>query len=798
MATVNDSSLHEPLVGKTNSDGSAVPDDAAIRRAAWQFEDAIIGKSAGNYPTGPELLEADHLRIRVLSWQKAYNWALVLLVFVSFFETPAWCDNQDTFSFDSNRCPGGPESDQDVEGYGLSGVLYLPPGITMTMEVVVILVIFVKLVLERRLQHSYFDKLTVEDGDLDAGEPVAYFSESQINIGFFLLAWEIVDITVFAVWRSHCRTAFVPRTGYLCLLPAVQMLMVCIKGVFREFLSVAVFFWGFIVFFAWIAKIVFASLHIEDENFGSFSDCLNTMFVASVCDGFLDVFLDSYTKHRAVGLVWFFYLGIVHVLLLSMMLDTLCAAYKQFSEKNNKHIVAKKVDGIFASFASLTCEPGSTPDYSRSLNQDTFCAFCTFLSASPGIPPIDDRTAHVIFRCVDEEKRGTIKITEFTKICSVLQYQFWFIEKYSFVKDSMPRLWNSKCWRWFLSQVEVPNSNFDQLMNYILLLNLVLVVVESNYTVASEPTWMSNLEFVFSWLYLGEVIVKLLVFSWREYWNDHANKFDFFTTFLLLFASLLQHSDPNIQKYANLLRLLRLLRVVKQLKRWEKVQKMVQITVQLVTKSLDILTLLLVVVFFFTSVSVQLFGGIIQKDLLEESGHAEEFENDWVFNCNDMFMACGLWIVMLLVEYEPTLANMYAIIQPSTSSWWSRHCWLLFPLFYMIGVSIVFELVKAFTIEVFMQLQQEVEKKKRRERDVLKQIVPKPTIFETISQTFIDEFSHAGVEVHSKQLGQVGKESMFHRELRKKCKREGVETVEESLDDSMSSASKRSSGSSSS
>lgn len=349
-----------------------------------------------------------------------------------------------------------------------------------------------------------------------------------------------------------------------------------------------------------------------------------------------------------------------------------------------------------------------------------------------------------------------------------------------------------------MSQVEVPNSNFDQLMNYILLLNLVLVVVESNYTVASEPTWMSNLEFVFSWLYLGEVIVKLLVFSWREYWNDHANKFDFFTTFLLLFASLLQHSDPNIQKYANLLRLLRLLRVVKQLKRWEKVQKMVQITVQLVTKSLDILTLLLVVVFFFTSVSVQLFGGIIQKDLLEESGHAEEFENDWVFNCNDMFMACGLWIVMLLVEYEPTLANMYAIIQPSTSSWWSRHCWLLFPLFYMIGVSIVFELVKAFTIEVFMQLQQEVEKKKRRERDVLKQIVPKPTIFETISQTFIDEFSHAGVEVHSKQLGQVGKESMFHRELRKKCKREGVETVEESLDDSMSSASKRSSGSSSS
>lgn len=45
--------------------------------------------------------------------------------------------------------------------------------------------------------------------------------------------------------------------GYLCMLPAVRRLGHCISAVVGEFMSIAVFYAGTIVFFAWIAVVMF-------------------------------------------------------------------------------------------------------------------------------------------------------------------------------------------------------------------------------------------------------------------------------------------------------------------------------------------------------------------------------------------------------------------------------------------------------------------------------------------------------------------------------------------------------------
>merc|ERR1719265_1594379 len=119
---------------------------------------------------------------------------------------------------------------------------------------------------------------------------------------------------------------------------------------------------------------------------------------------------------------------------------------------------------------------------------------------------------------------------------------------------------------------------------------------------------MTRLDLVFSLSYAGEVFAKLSVWSFAEYWSNTANQFDFWTTWLLLSTCLLQ---GVLARYANLLRLLRLLRVLKQLKTLKSVQFMIATITQLVITSKDILTLLGVVVFFFTALGVQLWGGLL-------------------------------------------------------------------------------------------------------------------------------------------------------------------------------------------
>ena len=51
-------------------------------------------------------------------------------------------------------------------------------------------------------------------------------------------------------------------------------------------------------------------------------------------------------------------------------------------------------------------------------------------------------------------------------------------------------IWNSGYWEWFL-----PDSKFNQLVGWTVILVVVLVVIDwiFTYTVDTEPTWMSNL-----------------------------------------------------------------------------------------------------------------------------------------------------------------------------------------------------------------------------------------------------------------------------------------------------------------
>jgi two pore calcium channel protein len=568
------------------------------------------------------------------------------------------------------------------------------------------------------------------------------------TFGLSMCALEAIDCIIFVVFRPKFRVAFIARTGYLVLLPSVRRLALCIMAVIWEFLSIAAFYVGTLIFFAWMAVIIFKNTDGEiygkpiNKGFKTFSSTMYTMFVAGSTDEFVGCLLPTYSAFRPAGLLWLSFLVIVQVLLLNLVLDTLVAAYTRYNEETEEEEIKEKVEGICEAFEMLSEATGESD-----MQKGTFLEFIQTFSRSPNIRSISDSQAEIVFRSVDKDGGGTIDKREFFDICAVIQYDFWTTSLDSTVKTSFPGVWNNPTFVWFRSWVH--EGGFDSFMNMILLVNLCLVVTESVYDLNgwSEAIWMENLELCFSLVYVGEVGLKLCVISFSEYWALRSNQFDFFTTWMLLASSVLDElaqsvSGGNIKRYMNILRLLRLLRVIKQLKRFQRVQLMVETIIQLVSASKHIMTLLGTVTFLFSALSVQLWGGLLYvgNEKLEETEYEEK--QLYVLNFNDFPSSFGVWVVMLLCEYVPDFPEAISKVSSIKGSW------LVFLLFYMGGVSIVFELVKAFTIEVFLELHKHWGKEKKE--------------FQTLL-AIQDEFEQQGLTLHYRIVGDTSMhEKMVH------------------------------------
>ncbi|OLQ01382.1 hypothetical protein AK812_SmicGene15865 [Symbiodinium microadriaticum] len=200
MESVSTSLARVPLL-------KADPRKEGIGQAAWQLEDCLRDRLVTSYPSSLEkVAHADFLYTRALTWM------LILTV----FETPSWCDNENSF-FNwisaEERCAieGVPSSD-----ILLSNVPYIPPGVGLIAETVILFVIARKLLLERALQVRYFKPIGVE-----------YHSMWVIRFGLVMCIWKSLDMLAFAIFRMTFRTSFIARTGFLVMLPSVRRLGHC-------------------------------------------------------------------------------------------------------------------------------------------------------------------------------------------------------------------------------------------------------------------------------------------------------------------------------------------------------------------------------------------------------------------------------------------------------------------------------------------------------------------------------------------------------------------------------------------
>eukprot|EP00928_Gymnodinium_smaydae_P014755 TRINITY_DN15428_c0_g1_i1.p1 TRINITY_DN15428_c0_g1~~TRINITY_DN15428_c0_g1_i1.p1 ORF type:complete len:606 (-),score=142.93 TRINITY_DN15428_c0_g1_i1:73-1890(-) len=533
----------------------------------------------------------------------------------------------------------------------------------------------------------------------------------------FIRDWRYSRHCIVRLIHQSIRFTFIFRTGLLLLLPGPQRLFFRIfnRTMLGEWASIAVFFVGNTLFFAWIVVTLFQNKDLanmvawtsEEEEilanhgFETFRASIYTMFLAGTTEGFTDIFMPSFVVSRWFGLLWFAYLLIAQVLLLNLVIDAFVAAYMTGSEELEEKLCESQAHQIHSAFQDLS-------GGGAHVRKDVFLRFVDEYGKSPLVQPVSREIAEAIY-----DKTGNMTKEAFCDACIVLQRKLWLAPADSIVASCSPSTWRSGAFQKLHHIVWYPQQQpaFDEFMNWVLTTNLVLILVQSAYDLNkwSKPSWMHVLSVCFTLAYVVEVVVKLLVKSFAEYWSFGANRFDFLTTWLLLGTTLIKYVPSaavhgNLAHYANILRLLRLVRVVKQLKRYPRVQFMVMVIGRMVQASGDILVLLGTMMFFFVTFSVNFFGGLFYKGNPQLEGLDYEKKYWFVFNYNDSIMAFTTWYTNLLQEYMPEMAEALQKVVPGG---WGDYAWYIYPVFYVIGVSILFEVLVAFTVETFLALKEQ-------------------------------------------------------------------------------------------
>eukprot|EP00451_Oxyrrhis_marina_P019561 CAMPEP_0204358682 /NCGR_PEP_ID=MMETSP0469-20131031/36697_1 /ASSEMBLY_ACC=CAM_ASM_000384 /TAXON_ID=2969 /ORGANISM="Oxyrrhis marina" /LENGTH=1570 /DNA_ID=CAMNT_0051346597 /DNA_START=15 /DNA_END=4727 /DNA_ORIENTATION=- len=672
-----------------------------VQRAAWILEDAVGGKCFDWYPESVAARRTFLLMRRREYW---YDKAILVIFLLGFMEVPLWCDCSATFIFKSGkeRC--------QVDGVVyLSGLPQIPPGFGVMIELACMTVIWLKLRTEKKLQAKFFDK-----------KHIFYVSRNFHVACYIAMLVSVWDIWIFATLRPSARLAPYMRVIFMFCIPSVNALFRALIGITNEWLSVVSFWMGTVVFFAWIGvTLLDDNTNINpvgvrvNTGFDSFGRALYSMFVASASDDFIQVFNPTFTQNRAYGLMWIWCLFLSKFLFLNLILAMIFETYKERFEREIKLFQRNQSESLKKAFTMMATKGPDEED--PTVSREDFFALITALQESPKTPSIHQGSIEYVYKAIDSDNNNTLEEAEFESVIDSIQKTFWITDKYSRLERVFPRFYTQqwvqtmKTWVW--EQDESEQCKLDNIMNVVLLANTVVVVAESYYDINHITTYnnlFTVIETGFGVVYVVEFFVLMVCMSWGEYTSSASRIFDCFTTWLLFAVSLLYYLPvANVQAglmhYANILRLLRLVRVLKSLKRVSKVAFMFKCVSTILSSATEILFLLLILLYFYSSIACQLFGGLLYQGNPDLEGSEYKEKQYYAFNLNDMTMALASWYVMLLCEYNPSIVDG---VRHALKPWrhGSNPMWIIYPVFYFSVVIFAFELVCAFIIETFTEL----------------------------------------------------------------------------------------------
>jgi len=219
------------------------------------------------------------------------------------------------------------------------------------------------------------------------------------------------------------------------------------------------------------------------------------------------------------------------------------------------------------------------------------------------------------------------------------------------------------------------------------------------------------LDIAFTTIFFLEMLVKIVVLGFRRYVSNLKNCFDGAVSALsvvTLVLILLPHSelsDPVALRRIMALRTLRLLRICAQI---PTLPPIVSTFVRMLPSATELLLTMLLLMYFFSVLGMQLFGGLINKDparpeyaLLKDDDFGES--NYWVNNFNDIPSGMVVCFELIMVNNWMVFSDGFSVVTRKWARWFCVAC-------YIFGVLIMLNIVVAFVLDAFMAQYEDAQK----------------------------------------------------------------------------------------
>ncbi|XP_030929790.1 two pore calcium channel protein 1-like isoform X4 [Quercus lobata] len=516
-----------------------------------------------------------------------------------------------------------------------------------------------------------------------------------------LLIW-VADILVYALYLSPVGFDYLPfriapyiRVVFFVLnFRELRATIFILAGILDTYLNVLALGLLFLLFSSWLAYVMFEDTQQGKIVFTSYGTTLYQMFILFTTSNNPDVWIPAYKASR-----WFCLFFVLYVLLGVYFITNLILAVVYDSFKDQ---FAKQVSVMDSTRRQILEKAFNLIDKDNHgfLDKEQCIKLFEELNNYRTLPEISREEFELIFDELDDSHDFKINLNEFYYLCNAIALKFPKEERESCF-EYFPSVYNSPCSKKLIGFVRSPI--FGYIISFILILNLFAVIVETTLDIendSAQKVWQ-EVEFVFGWIYVLEMALKIYSFGFENYWRDGQNRFDFMVTWIIVIGETLTFVAPQGLtflsngewiRYLLLTRMLRLIRLLMYIKRY---RAYIATFITLIPSLMPYLGTIFCVLCIYCSLGVQIFGGLVNAGNASLDGTDLSDDDYLLFNFNDYPNGMVTLFNLLVMGNWQVWMQSYKEL---TGTAWSL---TYFVSFYLITVLLLLNLIVAFVLEAF-------------------------------------------------------------------------------------------------
>ncbi|XP_024022354.1 two pore calcium channel protein 1A [Morus notabilis] len=680
--------MEKPLLsGESSGHARSVGRSASFRRRSdaiaygspYQKAAALVDLAEDGIGLPEEILERPNFqsvaKLYFFYTQLDFIWSLnyFALIILNFIEKPLWCYKSTT----AYSC-----SDRDY--YFLGQLPYLTGWESLIYEGITLVILIV---------HTFFP-LSYEGARIYWKRPLNQFK-------VFCLVILVADLLVYILYLSPAALDSLPfriapyiRVVFFILnIRELRSSSVILAGMLGTYLNVMALSALFLLFASWVAYVMFEDTQQGKTLFTSYGTTLYQMFVLFTTSNNPDVWIPAYKVSR-----WYCLFFVLYVLLGVYFVTNLILAVVYDSFKGE---LAKQVSEM-DEMRKRTLEKAFNlldKDNRKYIKKEECIELFKELNKYRTLPKITKEEFELIFDELDDSGDFKINLDEFTDLCNAIALRFQKEDTPS-IFEYCPSFYHSRCSENLKAFIRSPK--FGYIISFILIVNLVAVIIETTLDIennSAQKVWQ-EVEFVFGWIYVLEMALKLYAYGFENYWRDGQNQFDFLITWIIVIGETITFASPQGSflsngewiRYLLLARLLRLIRLLMYVQRY---RAFIATFLTLIPSLMPYLGIIFCVLCIYCSLGVQIFGGMVNagNPKLEATDLADD--DYLLFNFNDYPNGMVTLFNLLVMGNWQVWMQSYKDL---TGTSWTL---VYFISFYLLTVLLLLNLVIAFVLEAF-------------------------------------------------------------------------------------------------